>query len=284
MLEKLENILLLLGHGEYDDSDDKSVAAHADPGEYFDNLTQIVYVWKAGIFLIQGLFKEAMLAFDKASEINPKNKHVYARKIKDLNFYIDRKEPKKYKTETTTGKGHPELSQEVIKTCDKLLSIDKKNIEAYFQKEHHLWMLKRYEEALECCDMAIKLIQECDDVVALWTGKKVEFLDKYGKPMEVQAWKQKQIIYSLKDKENCYFFLKRYREAKKCLDQILELDPYDEVALELLPVVEAQIAECYPSDKNDLENKKETSTFCVNCGKSLKPTAKFCGSCGTPVS
>ena len=30
--------------------------------------------------------------------------------------------------------------------------------------------------------------------------------------------------------------------------------------------------------------KKETSAFCENCGKSLKPEAKFCGQCGTPRS
>ena len=30
--------------------------------------------------------------------------------------------------------------------------------------------------------------------------------------------------------------------------------------------------------------KKETSAFCENCGKSLKPTAKFCGQCGTSRS
>ena len=30
--------------------------------------------------------------------------------------------------------------------------------------------------------------------------------------------------------------------------------------------------------------KKETSAFCENCGKPLKPKAKFCGQCGTPRS
>ena len=30
--------------------------------------------------------------------------------------------------------------------------------------------------------------------------------------------------------------------------------------------------------------KKETSAFCENCGKSLKPEARFCGECGTPRS
>tara|TARA_Y100000310_G_C20504800_1_gene725873 strand:- start:25 stop:855 length:831 start_codon:yes stop_codon:yes gene_type:complete len=274
---------LLLGHGDYDDSEDKNpyVGADFDAGEYFDNLTQKVYVWKAAFFIIHGLFKEGMLAFDKASQINPKNKHVYVRKIKALDYYIKHKEPKKYKT---LGKYtiHPELSKELIKTCDKLLSVDKKNIGAYFQKEHHLSILKRYEEAIECCDMQIKLIQECDDVVSLFTGKKVEFLDTDGKPMEVQAWKQHQILYALKDKAWNFLFMDRHMEAKKCLLEILELDPYDENMLQLLHEAETKIAECYPLDKGNLENKKETSAFCDNCGKLLKPTAKFCGGCGTP--
>ena len=30
--------------------------------------------------------------------------------------------------------------------------------------------------------------------------------------------------------------------------------------------------------------KKETSAFCENCGKPLKPEAKFCGQCGTSRS
>jgi len=37
-----------------------------------------------------------------------------------------------------------------------------------------------------------------------------------------------------------------------------------------------------PAKQKPVE-KKETSAFCENCGKSLKPTAKFCGGCGTKV-
>ena len=42
--------------------------------------------------------------------------------------------------------------------------------------------------------------------------------------------------------------------------------------------------------KQDIESttkpaeKKETSAFCENCGKPLKPKAKFCGGCGTQRS
>ena len=37
-------------------------------------------------------------------------------------------------------------------------------------------------------------------------------------------------------------------------------------------------------DKQKPAEKKETSAFCENCGKSLKPEAKFCGQCGTSRS
>ena len=43
---------------------------------------------------------------------------------------------------------------------------------------------------------------------------------------------------------------------------------------------EKYLAKPKPSPKP--AKKKETSAFCENCGKPLKPTAKFCGKCGTP--
>ena len=46
-----------------------------------------------------------------------------------------------------------------------------------------------------------------------------------------------------------------------------ELDEYEEQYLE----------------KQKPARQIETSAFCDNCGKKLKPTAKFCGSCGTSV-
>ena len=43
------------------------------------------------------------------------------------------------------------------------------------------------------------------------------------------------------------------------------------------------IAKEKPAKQKPAE-KKETSAFCENCGKPLKPEAKFCGKCGTPRS
>jgi len=45
---------------------------------------------------------------------------------------------------------------------------------------------------------------------------------------------------------------------------------------------EKYIAKQKPNPKP--AKKKETSAFCENCGKPLKPTAKFCGGCGSPRS
>ena len=51
---------------------------------------------------------------------------------------------------------------------------------------------------------------------------------------------------------------------------------------ELEEYEEKYIAKQKPSPKP--AEKKETSAFCENCGKPLKPTAKFCGGCGTQRS
>ena len=46
---------------------------------------------------------------------------------------------------------------------------------------------------------------------------------------------------------------------------------------------EKYIAKEKPAKQKPAE-KKETSAFCENCGKPLKPEAKFCGQCGTSRS
>jgi len=51
---------------------------------------------------------------------------------------------------------------------------------------------------------------------------------------------------------------------------------------ELEEYEEKYLAKQKPSPKP--AEKKETSAFCENCGKALKPMAKFCGGCGTPRS
>ena len=262
VLEGFENILLLLGHGDYDDC---SCYDDPDDANHYDNLTQKVYLYKGDILMLfKNLFKEGMLEYDKAIQINPENKDMWKHKIANIKLYQERKRRK-------DGRVHPEFSKEVIKCCEKLLSIDKEFLFAWFAKSGAYCELKRYEEAIECEDNFLRLIPDND--VGL-----------------------KSRISSLLNKATCYYFMEKNVESKKCLSEVLELDPYNEEALGDLHDVELKIAKRYPYDtdtkiskryayeENGLKNKKEISVFCENCGKTLKPTAKFCGGCGTPRS
>jgi len=57
-----------------------------------------------------------------------------------------------------------------------------------------------------------------------------------------------------------------------------ELEEYEEKYLAKEKPAKQKPAKQKPAEK------KETSAFCENCGKPLKPEAKFCGKCGTPRS
>ena len=57
-----------------------------------------------------------------------------------------------------------------------------------------------------------------------------------------------------------------------------ELEEYEEKYLAKEKPAKQKPAKQKPAEK------KETSAFCENCGKPLKPEAKFCGQCGTPRS
>ena len=256
-LEGYENVLLLLGYGEYDNLELKNPY----DGEYnYDNLTQKVHVYR-GMILMSGknLFKEGMLEFDKAIQINPENKDVLKGRIKTIEFYSNNKKKK-------DGRDHPELTTELIKCCDKLLSVDNKNFYAWLQKSIALRSLERYEDSLECEDVILRLIPE------------------QGYPPETRT-------LTLHTKATCYYFMNRPTEAKKCLLEILELDPYNEEALEDLHDIEkkgglaerVEMAEAQKkTEKNSNRSQESESNFCENCGKSLEPTTKFCGKCGTP--
>jgi tetratricopeptide (TPR) repeat protein len=305
VLEGYENVLLLLGHGDYDNSEDKNPSYRNEDGYHYDNLTQKVYVWQGMAFFCalegQGLFREGMLAFDKAIQINPENATPHARKIECLEFYIDKKKRSGDRKQTGYDQHYPELSKELIKACDKLLSIDKKNLGAWVSKGLHLSNLKRYDEALECSEMKLKLFQECDDIIVnIYTGKKAGANDK-----QVQAWKKEQMVINWHSKAFCYFSMRRAMEEKRCLLEILKIDPYNEQALmmlheaeidielkekiglqdkklEALGVKKQSLIKAHPLYEKLYGKEEDTSAFCENCGKPLKPTAKFCGKCGTP--
>ena len=192
--------------------------------------------------------------------------------------------------------------QEALEFCEKIISMDKDNLSIWLQKSSTLFNLKRYEESNECEDVILRLIQK---------------ISKTDKDFFQTLTPAKQRSLSLHTKATNYYFMigkfpysevgisvaKAYVEkAKKCLLEVLELDPYNEEALEDLHDIEkkdglaerVKVAEAQKkTEKNSssiptaekssfIPSQESESDFCENCGKSLEPTTKFCGKCGTP--
>ena len=153
--------------------------------------------------------------------------------------------------------------QEALEFCEKIISTnflgrsDSDNLDIWLQKSSAYFNLKRYEESNECEDVILRLISE-------------------------KGMNPSQRALSLHTKANCYYFLNRLTESKKCLLEVLEFDPYNEEALTDLHDTEMKIAVKERTEKNNTSSQESESIFCENCGKPLKPTAKFCGKCGTP--
>ncbi len=177
--------------------------------------------------------------------------------------------------------------QEALEFCEKIISMDKDNLSIWLQKSSTLFNLKRYEESNECEDVILLLIQK---------------ISKTDKDFFQTLTPAKQRSLSLHTKATNYYFMNRPTEAKKCLLEVLELDPNNEEALVDLHDIEkkgglaerVKMAEAQKkTEKNSsiptaekspfIPSQESESNFCENCGKSLKPTTKFCGKCGTPI-
>ena len=279
-----DNLFLLLEHGDYDnlELEGNSVIDYKTSYVYhYDNLKQKIHsFYGQNLVVHKKLFKEGMLELDKAIQTNPENKDMLKIKIKTIENY------KKLK-EGEDGREHPELSEEVLKCCDKLLSIDNEDFSSWLAKSRSNFALKRYEESNECEDAILRLIQK---------------ISKTDKDFFQTITPAKQRSLSLHTKATNYYFMNRPTEAKKCLLEVLELDPNNEEALVDLHDIEkkgglaerVKMAEAQKkTEKNSsiptaekspfIPSQESESNFCENCGKSLKSTTKFCGKCGTPI-
>ena len=286
-----DNLLLLLEHGDYDNLELKGNSViydyKTDARYHYDNLKQKIHsFYGQNLVVHKKLFKEGMLELDKAIQTNPENKDMLKIKIKTIENY------KKLKEEED-GREHPELSEEVLKCCDKLLSIDNEDFSSWLAKSRSNFALKRYEESNECEDAILRLIQK---------------ISKTDKDFFQTITPAKQRSLSLHTKATNYYFMigkfpysevgisvaKAYVEkAKKCLLEVLELDPYNEEALEDLHDIEkkdglaerVKMAEAEKkTEKNNTSSQESESRFCENCGNELKQTIKFCAKCGTARS
>jgi tetratricopeptide (TPR) repeat protein len=235
---------------------------------YFDNLTQKVHFFKSSILAERGLgryFKEAMLEMDKAIQANPENTDVWINKINLFNSYIQA---------NYHGK-HPALWAEIIKSCDKVLSIkngstlrnlsvNDNHLVALNWKQYAAGEVERWEDMIE----SLKNILRFDDQ---------ENPDKpiTNHPIAITRISALMLI------SEASHHLGRLSEAKKYLLEVKRLDPYNDIALEYLHELGDQIPDDVVPEKINTSSR-EMSSSCEKCGTTLKPTAKFCGKCGTP--
>ena len=170
---------------------------------HFDNLTQKTH-WFKGFLLAYPLliyldhesFKSAMLEFDKTIQINPENPDMWMIKVHHfLSYYIKKNE--------ADGQVHEELWVEIIKCCDKVLSIDKDRLDAWDDKGLATGQLGRWEDEIECNNNVLRLDNR----------------------------KEKRIA-ALGLNSECFKNLGRLSEAEKSLLEIQKIDPYNEMARE----------------------------------------------------
>ena len=239
-------------------------------GTVFDNLTQKVHFFKYSILAERRLFKEAMLEMDKAIQANPENTDIWLNKINHFNNWRQTKE------EEDGGK-HPELWMEIIKSCDKVLSIKNgSTLRNLSENDNHLvaWHWKsiaaeavgRWEDAIECCNNILRFDDQENPNAPITNY-----------PVPITR------ITALLLLSEASHHLGRLSEAKKYLLEVQRLDPYNDTALKYLHELGDQIPDDVVTEKISASSQ-EASASCEKCRSALKPTAKFCGKCGTPIA
>jgi tetratricopeptide (TPR) repeat protein len=152
-------------------------------------------------------YEDAIKAYDKAIELNPKytdpwnNKGLVLHKLKRY--------------------------EDAIKAYDKAIELDPKYADPWYNKGNVLAKLKRYEDAIEAYDKAIEL--DPKDAYpwygkgnALYELKRYEdAIEAYDKAIEIDP----KHAYPWFSKGNVLARLKRYEDAIEAYDKAIEIDP-----------------------------------------------------------
>jgi len=121
-----------------------------------------------------------------------------------------------------------ELEAEIIECCNKILNVDNDHLEA--------WNLKAIAcEASDGINIASAPLQKYEDTI--------ECEDNILRIAQKKYVKQKYVIFALFSKATRSDLLGRPVEAKKCLSEILRLDPQNKNAQDNLREIEMKIAD-----------------------------------------
>jgi tetratricopeptide (TPR) repeat protein len=188
------------------------------------------------------MFQEALDCYDKALELNPKDDFIWQRKGATL-FAL-------------------KISEEALKWYEKVLKVQPNNIDAWQKKSLIMGLLKKPKEALECINKVLKLdpknidglitkakflqaqgmfeeaLKCLDKILALASNVPEVWIEK-GNLIADSAWnKVRKIMWDargqLQNDQAIDEALKKIdaveeevRDALKCIDKALELNPND---------------------------------------------------------
>ena len=138
-----------------------------------------------------GSYEEAVIAYNRAIELEPNNATFYTAIVPNLNML----------TLTTNNQSKRNESLEAI---DKALEIDPKNPIAWEQKGSMLSQMQRYNESLEAYDNAIENI----DSYSQDGHSQTEFLSYTWTSKSISLWQ-----------------LMRYNESLEAVDKAVQIDP-----------------------------------------------------------
>lgn len=134
-----------------------------------------------------------------------------------------------------------ELSDIYTKKCkfeksnrylDRIIDIDKNNVIALIHKANNLFSMKDYENALDCCNMALKISPKHEDAIML-KGEILEFLgneDELKTHINETLKIKPDSAYTLMLKAMEYANEDKSKKALEFFNQAIAIDPYLDTA------------------------------------------------------
>lgn len=156
-----------------------------------------------------GKYNEAVIAYNKAIELNAKYSKAYAEKCRGLFEWGD--------------------YEKTIDACNKAIEIDPQHMDSHFYKILALNALGKAEDVIEVCNEALKINPRyvrgynARGIALVHLGRHKEALDDFDKAIEIDS----EFAPAYGNKGHILWQLKKTKEAINAYDQAIKLDPSD---------------------------------------------------------
>jgi tetratricopeptide (TPR) repeat protein len=170
-----------------------------------------------------GSYEEAIKAYDKALELDPRNAQAWFAKGTVLSLLAG-------------STNDDDLYEDSIKALDKAIELDTRQIKSRLVKANTLLNLGRYNESLATLDEAIEASSEDQEKAQIWFEKAHLFAEQgsYNKtadalekvfelnPQDIDLWINGGVLLSS--------VLERYEDALKYYESAIQIDPDNKLA------------------------------------------------------